>query len=67
MNTKPVYQLSARQILLLSLATAIAGVLDGHDRLALIEAGYRNVRRFDWASTADGLVALYRTVRADGS
>ena len=50
-----------------SLATAIAGVLDGHDRLALIEAGYRNVRRFDWAATADGLVALYRTAREDRS
>ena len=43
------------------LAEAIAGVLDGRDRLALVEAGYRNVRRFDWATTAEGLVGLYRT------
>lgn len=31
-------------------------------RLSLIEAGNRNVKRFDWADTADRLVALYRDV-----
>jgi glycosyltransferase involved in cell wall biosynthesis len=47
------------------LAEAIADVIGGHGRLALIEAGYRNVRRFDWASTAGGLAALYRTAIED--
>jgi glycosyltransferase involved in cell wall biosynthesis len=47
------------------LAEAITGVLDGHDRLALIEAGYRNVRRFDWGTTATRLVELYRTAVED--
>lgn len=46
-----------------TLAAAIAEVLDGHHRLALIEAGYRNVHRFDWATTAASLVDLYRTAR----
>jgi glycosyltransferase involved in cell wall biosynthesis len=40
-------------------ATALANTLDG-GRLGLIEAGYRNLRRFDWAVTADQLVGLYR-------
>jgi glycosyltransferase involved in cell wall biosynthesis len=48
-----------------TLAEAVAGVLDGHDRLALIEAGYRNVRRFDWATTAERLVELYHTAAQD--
>jgi len=50
-----------------ALADAIAGVLDGHDRLALIEAGYRNLRRFDWATTAEGLVELYAAAMADAA
>jgi len=37
---------------------------DGGLRLGLIEAGNRNVRRFDWADTADRLVALYRELAA---
>lgn len=49
------------------LADAIARVLDGHGRLALIEAGYRNVRRFDWERTAEDLVRLYRTVLEERS
>jgi hypothetical protein len=28
----------------------------------LIEAGQRNVKRFDWASTADRLATLYREI-----
>lgn len=48
-----------------TLAEAVAGVIDGHGRLALIEAGYRNVRRFDWATTAEHLVGLYRTAVED--
>ncbi|MAT05446.1 MAG: hypothetical protein CL424_10440 [Acidimicrobiaceae bacterium] len=43
------------------LADAIDEVLGGSRRLGLIEAGYRNVRRFDWDATAAGLVDLYRT------
>ena len=35
-------------------------IADGGLRLGLIEAGQRNVRRFDWNDTADRLVALYR-------
>ena len=35
-------------------------IADGGLRLGLIEAGQRNVRRFDWTDTADRLVALYR-------
>jgi glycosyltransferase involved in cell wall biosynthesis len=50
-----------------TLAEAVAGVLDGRGRLALVEAGYRNVRRFDWAATAEGLAALYRTAREAGA
>jgi glycosyltransferase involved in cell wall biosynthesis len=33
---------------------------DGGLRLGLIEAGHRNVKRFDWGATADRLVSLYR-------
>jgi glycosyltransferase involved in cell wall biosynthesis len=35
-------------------------IADGGLRLGLIEAGQRNVHRFDWTDTADRLVALYR-------
>lgn len=42
-----------------SFADAMTEAIDGHGRLALLEAGYRNVRRFDWDETASGLVALY--------
>jgi glycosyltransferase involved in cell wall biosynthesis len=42
-------------------ASALSRAIDdGALRLGLIEAGHRNVRRFDWADTADRLVALYR-------
>jgi glycosyltransferase involved in cell wall biosynthesis len=40
-------------------AAAIADVLSGGRRLELIESGYRNVQRFDWATTAAGLTDLY--------
>jgi glycosyltransferase involved in cell wall biosynthesis len=39
-------------------------IADGGLRLGLIEAGQRNVRRFDWNDTADRLVALYRELAA---
>ncbi|MEQ8439831.1 MAG: glycosyltransferase family 1 protein [Ilumatobacter fluminis] len=42
-------------------ADAIVEAIDGHGRLALLEAGYRNVRRFDWDTTAAGVVDLYET------
>ena len=42
-------------------------ISDGGLRLGLIEAGHRNVRRFDWADTADRLVALYRRVVAESA
>ena len=42
-------------------ADALDGVIAGRDRLALIEAGYRNVGRFRWSTTAQQLVDLYRT------
>jgi glycosyltransferase involved in cell wall biosynthesis len=49
------------------LAGALARALDdGGLRLALIEAGHRNVSRFSWSATADGLVALYRTAIGAG-
>jgi len=35
------------------------------DRLGLIEAGYRNVGRFSWDATADGLIDLYRRAMED--
>jgi glycosyltransferase involved in cell wall biosynthesis len=43
-----------------SFATALSDVLEGSGRLGLIEAGYRNVKRFDWNATAAGLVDLYQ-------
>lgn len=50
-----------------SFADALDGVLSGTTgRLGLIEAGHRNVRRFDWGATADGLVELYRTALEAG-
>ena len=47
-------------------AAAFAQAMDrvlgeGATRLGMIEAGFRNVRRFDWDRTADELVTLYRT------
>lgn len=43
-------------------AETLRSVLDGTtSRLGLITAGQENVGRFSWASTADGLVDLYRT------
>lgn len=43
-------------------AEAIDAVLTGRvGRLALIEAGHRNVHRFSWPGTAERLVGLYRT------
>lgn len=48
-------------------ADAVVEAIDGHGRLALIEAGYRNVRRFDWDSTASALVDLYAEVLETGS
>jgi glycosyltransferase involved in cell wall biosynthesis len=42
-------------------AGAIDAVLtDGTARLGLIEAGFRNLGRFRWSATADGLIDLYR-------
>jgi glycosyltransferase involved in cell wall biosynthesis len=47
-------------------AEALREVITGTGRLALIEAGYRNLRRFDWTATADQLVELYgRAAEAD--
>lgn len=47
-------------------AAAIGQVLGGGvGRLGLIEAGFRNVKRFDWDRTADELVDLYRTALDD--
>lgn len=41
-------------------------VLDSSvERLGLIEAGYRNVGRFSWEATADGLIDLYRRAMED--
>jgi glycosyltransferase involved in cell wall biosynthesis len=36
-------------------------------RLGLIEAGQRNVRRFDWGETAARLAALYRDMRDESA
>ncbi len=47
-------------------ADAISGVLTGAGRLGLIEAGYRNVRRFGWDLTGAGLIELYRTAMESG-
>jgi glycosyltransferase involved in cell wall biosynthesis len=50
----------------LAFAEAIGRVLDeGGRRLALIEAGYRNVARFRWERTAERLTDLYRDAMAD--
>jgi glycosyltransferase involved in cell wall biosynthesis len=40
-------------------ADGLETTLTGGGRLSLIEAGYRNLRRFDWAQTAVGLVEVY--------
>ena len=42
-------------------------IADGGLRLGLIEAGQRNVRRFDWADTAERLVGLYRELVAESA
>jgi glycosyltransferase involved in cell wall biosynthesis len=42
-------------------------ITDGGLRLGLIEAGQRNVHRFDWGTTADRLVALYRELVAESA
>ncbi|MEZ5295443.1 MAG: glycosyltransferase family 1 protein [Ilumatobacteraceae bacterium] len=42
-------------------ADALDGVLGGTGRLMMIEAGYRNVQRFDWDATAADLIDLYAT------
>ena len=49
----------------IALAAALDRVISGHGRLALIEAGYRNIRRFRWATTAERLVELYRTAQGE--
>ena len=49
-------------------ATALGrAIADGGLRLGLIEAGHRNVRRFDWATTADRLVGVYRELIAESA
>ncbi len=51
-----------------SFATALGrAIADGGLRLGLIEAGHRNVRRFDWANTADRLVGVYRALIAESA
>jgi glycosyltransferase involved in cell wall biosynthesis len=50
-----------------TLAATISSVIAGTQRLGLIEAGYRNVRRFSWERTAAGLVELYRTAAQDSA
>ena len=42
-------------------------IADGGLRLGLIEAGHRNVHRFDWATTADRLVGVYRELIAESA
>jgi glycosyltransferase involved in cell wall biosynthesis len=42
-------------------------IADGGLRLGLIEAGQRNVRRFDWAKTADRLIGVYGDLVADSA
>jgi glycosyltransferase involved in cell wall biosynthesis len=50
----------------IAFAEAIHDVMtSGAERLGLIEAGYRNVGRFSWATTADGMVALYHAAREE--
>lgn len=47
-------------------ANGLHRVLDsGVERLGLIESGYRNVGRFSWDATADGLIELYRRAQED--
>jgi glycosyltransferase involved in cell wall biosynthesis len=41
-------------------------ITDGALRLGLIDAGHRNLGRFTWEQTADGLVRLYRTAVETG-
>ncbi len=48
-------------------ASSLAAVLTGPGRLELIEAGHRNVKRFDWGTTASELVDLYATALGSGS
>ncbi len=49
-------------------ATAIEHVVtSGIRRLTLLEAGLRNVSRFTWDRTADGMEALYRRAIAEAS
>lgn len=44
-----------------ALAKALATVLDDPERQAVfVEAGHRRVRRYDWARTAEHMVALYQ-------
>jgi glycosyltransferase involved in cell wall biosynthesis len=44
-----------------AMAATLERVLsDAGTRLTLIEAGYRNLARYSWDATADGLVDLYR-------
>lgn len=48
-----------------SLASALAGLLDDDDRRsAQIEAGYRQAQSYDWDTTADAMVGLYRQAEA---
>ena len=50
-----------------ALADALGQVLTGGAlRLGLVAAGYDNVNRFAWSSTAEGLVDLYRRVLDSG-
>jgi glycosyltransferase involved in cell wall biosynthesis len=42
-------------------------VTSGVKRLTLLEAGLRNVARFSWERTAEGMEALYRRAAEDGS
>jgi glycosyltransferase involved in cell wall biosynthesis len=39
----------------------------GIERLGLIEAGHRNLARFRWGDTAEGLVELYRRARDEST
>ena len=49
-------------------ATAIEHVVtSGIRRLTLLEAGLRNVSRFTWDRTADGMEALYRRAITEAS
>ncbi len=49
-------------------AAALTSVVgSGVGRLGLIEAGHRNVARFSWERTADGLVELYARAAGEGA